>query len=386
MAKKLSETVAVITGASSGIGRATALELSKQGASLVLAARRKDLLEKLTKECKKHGCRAIAVETDVTKEEDVGALALQALREFGAFDVWINNAGVTTVGRFQDVPIEEDRRLIETNVLGYIYGAKYAIKHFHRRGRGTLINVSSIAGKLSEPYSASYTASKHAIRGLSLSLRQELWLEGNQNIHVCTVMPAVIDTPLFQHAGNHMGHPLKAMPPVYPATDVAETIVDLIHSPQDEVFVGTSGKVMNATESVMPWQTHKQLAKTVEKKHQKQDLYAEASSGNLFEPMAAGRTVSGGWQKENRSGFGSSLLLGLGVLASAAAVSVVRSSGSIRRSATVTPFPGSDRQDAQNLPMAVNDVSVRREHGLDKTLSDSFPNSDPPSTLPNPSI
>ncbi len=383
MAKRLSGMIAVVTGASSGIGRATALALSKRGVDVVLAARRKDLLEDLAKECRKNGSRAISVPTEVSDLTAVESLAIRALREFGDFDIWINNAGVTTIGRFQDVPMEEDRRLIETNLLGYMYGAKQAIRHFLRRGKGILINVSSVAGKLAEPYSAAYTASKHAIRGLGLSLRQELSLENKREIHVCTVLPATIDTPLFQHAGNHMGHPIKAMPPVYPASQVAETIIDLIETPRDEVLVGSSAKTMNTAESIIPWQTHKQLAKSVQKKHQQKELYAESTSGNLFYPVRDKHKVSGGWQEENSSALGITALMGLGALASIVALSLLRTSDTSRSTATVTQFPRHDHRASQELPIAVNDLS-RREQALDKTIEDSFPTSDPPSSLPNP--
>lgn len=391
MAKKLFGMVAVVTGASSGIGRATALELSRQGVDLVLAARRKNMLEDVAKECRREGVRAIAVPTEITDQRAVESLAASALREFGNFDIWVNNAGVTNIGRFQDIPIEEDRRLIEVNVLGYFYGAKQAIRQFTKTGKGILINIASIAGKLSEPYSAAYTASKHAIRGLGLSLRQELWLEGKQDIHVCTVLPAVIDTPLFQHAGNHIGHPIKAMPPVYSATDVADAVLDLIRNPQQEVLVGTSAKAMSTLESVMPWQTHKQLAETVRRKHMREDLYSEASSGNLFHPINDKHKVSGGWSKENRSHLGVSTLLGFGALASVAALSLLKPSSSRTRGASVTPFPERQQQNSsEQRARAVNEgpavsQETGRERGLDKTIADSFPTSDPPSSIPNPS-
>jgi short-subunit dehydrogenase len=384
MAKKVSGRVAIITGASSGIGRATALELSKSGMNLVLAARRSNLLEDVAKECRKAGAHAIAVPTEISDPAAVEMLAAKAIREFGDFDIWINNAGVTTIGRFQDVPQEEDRRVIEVNVLGYLYGAKQAIRHFIRRGKGTLINVSSIVGKLSEPYSSAYTASKHAVRGLGLSLRQELWLEKHQNIHVCTVLPAVIDTPLFQHAGNHIGHPIKAMPPVYSAGEVARAILHLIETPQDEVFVGRSAKMMNTAESMIPWQTHKQLAKAIDKKHFHEALYVEPDAGNLFEPMQDKHKVSGGWHKERSKPSGISALFGIAALASAAAIAWLKNSGSSRRTATVTRFPEQPESTPQSRPLAVNETALRRERGLDRTIADTFPTSDPPSSIPNP--
>jgi short-subunit dehydrogenase len=383
MTKRLSGTVAVVTGASSGIGRATALELSKHGVNLILAARRSNLLEDVAKECRKSGSHAIVVPTEISDPSAVEKLANRAVREFGDFDIWINNAGVTTIGPFQDVPLEEDRRVIEVNVLGYIYGAKQAIRHFIRRGKGTLINVASIAGRLSEPYSTAYTASKHAVRGLGLSLRQELWLEDKRNIHVCTVLPAVIDTPLFQHAGNHTGHPIKAMPPVYPASQVAEAIIQLIESPQDEVFVGRPAKMFSTAESLIPWRTHKQLAKAVQKKHVREDLYAEPTGGNLFAPTSDKHKISGGWHRESSTPLGISTLFGVGALAAAALLTLLRNSEGVRRTATVTAFPGQKRR-SQDRPVAVNETVSRREQGLDRTIADTFPSSDPPSSIPNP--
>ena len=139
---------------------------------MVIAARRGELLEKLAKDLRRKGVRTLAIETDVSDRRQVDALAEQVLREFRRFDVWINNAGVATYGRFNDSPMEEHEQVIRTNLLGCMYGSRAALEQFRRQGRGTLINVCSFAGIASFPYGASYTASKHGMRGLDMALRQ----------------------------------------------------------------------------------------------------------------------------------------------------------------------------------------------------------------------
>ena len=245
MPRKIEESVVVITGASSGIGRATALAFARRNAAVVLAARRENLLREVEAECERLGGRALVVPTDVTDEAAVQALARRAVEHFGRLDVWVNNAAVTVLGRFDETPADVYRRVIETDLFGYIHGARAALPSFHAQGGGVLINNASMVTKLPQPYASAYVVAKHGVRGLALSLRQELSLEGAADIHVCTVMPATIDTPFFQHAGNYTGRATRAMPPVYPVEKVANTIVRLADKPRRETFVGASGRMLN---------------------------------------------------------------------------------------------------------------------------------------------
>ena len=186
--------VVVITGASSGIGRAAAHAFACKGARLVLAARDEEALFETLDECTDCGTDAVAVTTDMTQSDQVQALAARAA-EFGhgRIDIWVNNAGVGAVGSFEETPLEAHEQVIQTDLLGYLRGAHVALPYFKQQGRGTLINTLSLGSWLAQPYAAAYSASKFGLRGLSEALRGEL--TEYPDIHVCDIYPAVMDTP-----------------------------------------------------------------------------------------------------------------------------------------------------------------------------------------------
>ena len=292
MPRKLGDSVVVITGASSGIGRAAALAFARRGASVVLAARREEPLREVESECERAGGSALAVPTDVTDETAVEALANRALERFGRIDTWVNNAGVTVFARFEDAPPRAYERVIETNFFGYVYGARAALRRFREQASGVLINNASINGRVGSPYASAYVASKWAVRGWSESLRQEL--RAADDIHVCVVLPASIDTPFFQHAANYTGRRVKPLSPLYGVDKVADAIVGLAERPRREVIVGGAGRLMSWQHTLAPALAERAFAAQVEKDHF-QDGGAPATEGNLFEPVGEGTGESGGW-------------------------------------------------------------------------------------------
>ncbi|PYP92790.1 MAG: short chain dehydrogenase [Candidatus Angelobacter sp. Gp1-AA117] len=299
---ELRNRVVVITGASSGFGKGVAEKFTRSGAHVVLAARRKNVLEKLAKSCARRGVGVLAVETDVSHRPDVERLEEEALRAFGRIDVWINNAGVATYGRFDEIPIAEHEQVIRTNLLGCLYGSHIALKQFRLQGHGTLINVGSFAGVQAAPYFASYCASKFGVRGLDMSLRQELEANHERNVHVCTVMPTSMDTPFFQHAANHTGKPVAPIPPVYDPQEVIDAIYEVALNPKDEVIVGSRGKVGRAVRRVAPRLMEHQMATRSHKAYMEREGTAPETSGNLFDEVDFGNDVRGGWRKGSTAG------------------------------------------------------------------------------------
>ncbi|WP_437755651.1 SDR family oxidoreductase [Sorangium sp. So ce1389] len=317
MRDKFRNAVVVITGASSGIGRATALEFARRGAAVTLTARREQPLRELAAECEQAGGRALVVPADVTNEAAVLEVARRTTEAFGRIDVWVNNAAVTLFGLFERTPSEPFRRVIETNLFGYVHGARAALAQFRRQGNGVLINVASMVSRLSEPYVSAYVASKHAIRGLTQSLRQELEVLRARHIHISTVMPATIDTPLFQHAGNYTGRVPRAMPPVYPPERVARAIVRLARTPRREVFVGSAARRLALLSFLAPGLAERLLARSVDRLHLQHDRTAYATNGNLFAPLPEGTDVSGGWKPRGKSRALRAAVVGLAALAPA---------------------------------------------------------------------
>ncbi len=284
----------VITGASSGIGRITAQRLAAKGYNLALAARNAAALETVAKECRKLSARIIVQKTDVTKRKAVEQLAAVTCDTFGSIDVWFNNAGVSQVGRFMDVPADDFNRVIETNLLGVVNGSRAALQVFYKQEYGTLINMSSVLGVVPDPYESAYVASKFAIRGFTASLRQELSLDGLQNVHACTVMPASMNTPIYDNAANATGKVISLIPPVYPAEMVAEAVLKLIDIPQREVVVGKAGAALITAGSTMPASFEKTFARYIRRFHFKKGRDSNGP-GNLYKQSNNPRTH--GWQK-----------------------------------------------------------------------------------------
>lgn len=292
MVKRLDDKVVVITGASSGIGRATALEFARQGAAVILAARRMAALHEVAEECVEAGGRAMVVPTDVTDRRAMQHLADRAIEAFGGIDIWVNNAGVIAFGRFEDIPDEVFEQVVRTDFFGTVHGCRAVLPHFLDRGEGIVINTASMVSNIGQRYATPYTAAKFAVRGFSESLRQELVDE--PGIHVCMVMPASIDTPLWQHAANYTGRAVKPLTPIHPPEEVAAAILALARNPQREQFVGTEARIAAVSNALAPQLTERALAHTIER-DMFQNRSAPATSGGVMTAMPEYQGASGGW-------------------------------------------------------------------------------------------
>ena len=288
----MTKKTVVITGASSGAGRAAAMEFARHGAKIVLASRNMEALDKVEAECREMGALAFAVQTDVTDAEAMKKLAATANEFGGSIDIWVNNAGVLAAGEFTETPVAVHDQVIKTNLMGYLYGAHAVLPYFKQQQYGVLINNISVGGWIPVPYGVGYSASKFGLRGFSEALRGELIKY--KNIHVCDLFPAFLDSPGIQHAANYTGHVLKPAPPVYDPQRLARAMVAVAQQPKKAVTVGSAASFLRLAHFIMPGFTRAITAKAIETYMKNADSVPE-TSGNLFASVDYGTSIHGGW-------------------------------------------------------------------------------------------
>jgi NAD(P)-dependent dehydrogenase (short-subunit alcohol dehydrogenase family) len=283
----------VITGASSGIGRATARLFAEDGAQLVLAGRDEGTLEVVAAECRGRGATAITVQTDVSSEADVDRLAEAAVEQFGRIDVWVGNASLYSFGTFEQTPSEVFDRLIAVNLSGQVYGARAALRVFRSQGRGVLVSVASVYSRITSPLVSPYVTSKFGLLGFLEVLRLEL--RGVPDIHVCAVLPATIDTPIHQHAANFTGRPVRPLPPVTDPVRVARAIVRVSRRPRRLTQVGRVQSMFVYARALVPALYEPVIARAYPAMALKSGSMP-TSQGNVFEADRQVTGVTGGWR------------------------------------------------------------------------------------------
>jgi len=299
--KPVGEQVVVLMGASSGIGRETALRFAKSGAKVVASARGEEGLDSLVEEIRAEGGEALAVPADTSEFDQVKAVADRAVREYGRLDTWVHLAAVGLFATFEQTTPEEFARVIDVNLMGQVYGAMAALPHIKREGRGALIHISSVEAKRSFPFHSAYGASKHGIDGFLEGLRVELKHEG-WPISVTQVMPGTINTPFFDKGRSKIGVKAVGIPPIYEPETVANIIMYAAENPARDLVSGGAAQALILNQRLSPRILDAILATRAGFAPQKTDEpRSEDDPDNLYAPIRGHDTAKNGFRALSRS-------------------------------------------------------------------------------------
>ncbi|HTL88749.1 MAG TPA: SDR family oxidoreductase [Leptolyngbya sp.] len=295
--------VVVITGASAGIGRATAQAFAKEGACIGLVARSREGLEAAKKEVEAIGGHALVLPTDVSDPEQVEAAAAAVEATFGSIDIWVNNAMASILSPFTEIEPDDFRRVTEVTYLGYVYGTMAALKRMKPRNRGTIVQVGSALAYRSIPLQAAYCGAKSAIRGFTDSIRCEL-LHDKSDVHITMVQMPAVNTPQFGWIQTSMPHQPQPVPPIFQPEVAADAIVWSAHHTRRELYVGGSTVEAILGNKIAPGLVDLYLAKTGYSGQQTDQPIAPDRANNLWEPVPHGNYQAHG-QFDDRAQDGS---------------------------------------------------------------------------------
>lgn len=314
IASLINKTV-VITGASSGVGLATAEAFARAGCNVVLASRGVDALNHAVDLCQSLGANVIGVPTDVSDESQVSALADRALSLTGQIDFWVNNAGVMASGKFEEIPIEVSHQVVKTNLLGYLNSAHTIIKIFKQQGHGVLINNVSIGGFMPAPYSAVYSATKFGIKGMMECLQGEL--SGEAKIHICNLYPQIQRSTGNMHSAKYSGLDFKIPPFAADPRDTADQLLKLAIHPRKDKFPDFTSWALKAMHGILP----RAMVNTASSGMRllMEIKQGESTSGNVLVPSGPphqiyGETLIPMPSKKTKLVLGLGIALGLGLL------------------------------------------------------------------------
>jgi short-subunit dehydrogenase len=300
MPPPLRDQVVVITGASQGIGRETALEMARRGASLVLAARNEEALRELAAQAERLGGQAEVVVTDVADYAQVERLGQRAVDRFGRVDTWVNNAAVSAYASVEQLEADEMERLVSVNLLGQMFGSKVAVKHMKPRHAGTIINVGSALSERAIPLQSAYVATKHGVQGFSEALRLELAHE-EAGIEVVVILPSSVNTPLFSLARSKLGvHPMP-VPPVYEPRVVSKAICHAAEHGGREIVAGGWGKLLILAQRLSPSLLDRYMLQGGRTFKQQMTTEPDDRRDNLFEPSTGPGSTTGEFGQNSKS-------------------------------------------------------------------------------------
>jgi NAD(P)-dependent dehydrogenase (short-subunit alcohol dehydrogenase family) len=319
----MSALVVVITGATSGVGRATALQFAREDVSLGLLARGKDGLEATRREVESLGARALCISTDVADPQAVEVAAAAIEQQLGPIDVWVNNAMASVFAPVSEIHPEEFRRVTEVTYLGVVYGTLSALERMRPRDRGVIVQVGSALAYRGIPLQSAYCASKHAIQGFTESLRCELMHEESA-VRVTMVQLPALNTPQFDTVRTRLPRHPQPVPPIYQPEVAARAILAASRRPaRREWWVGASTALTVIGNSIAPGGADRYLARTGYESQQTEAPVPSGRADNLFEALPGDRGAHGDFDKHahprsmqfhltrHRRALGLSLLTGL---------------------------------------------------------------------------
>lgn len=290
--KPINQQVVVVVGASSGIGRETALQFAKRGAKVVVAARGEDKLASLVEEIRAAGGEATAITADVAFFDQVKAIADHTIQVYGRLDTWVHVPAVGVFATFENTTPEEFQRVIDVTLMGQVYGAMAALPHLKREGKGALIHISSIEGRRSLPYQSAYSAAKHGIEGFTEALRVELQHE-NMPISITSIKPAVINTPFWNNALTKLGVKPAGIPPYYDPRLVSDAILHAAEHPTRDFLVGDSARAIDLLQRLSPELVDSLLLAIGFRFQRSEETKLEGERNNLYEPVPGDQRVDG---------------------------------------------------------------------------------------------
>lgn len=290
--KPINQQVVAVVGASSGIGRETALRFGKRGAKVVVSARSESGLVSLVDEIKREGGEATYIVADVSDFEQVKAIVEKTVEVYGRLDTWVHSSATGVFAPFDNITPEEFKRIIDVTLMGQVYGAMVALPHLKREGRGALIHISSMEGRRALPLQSPYSTAKHGLEGFLESLRVELKHEGLP-ISVTSIKPAVINTPFYNNGRTKLGVKPTGIPPYYEPSLVADAILYVAEHPTRDFIVGDVGRVLDVLQRLSPGLVDNLLLLVGFPLQRTNEPKSESAPDNLYEPVPAHDRVEG---------------------------------------------------------------------------------------------